>query len=168
MTPTNAPRPWYREPLMWLVWGLPALTVPAGLATLALALDSPSPAVADTVGPARLLPTTDLAADEAARRLMLAGVLEVDPASANWRVTLAREWRGASLTLSLRHVTDPARDRTMELVRTVSGEFSATSPERGAGDYDIVLEAPQQAWRLVGRLDAGQASTALGARFPGG
>ena len=35
-------RPWYREPMMWLVIALPASSVVAGLTTLMLALRGPA------------------------------------------------------------------------------------------------------------------------------
>lgn len=39
----NAPKknPWYKEPLMWLVLGLPAIVVVAGIATLIIAASNP-------------------------------------------------------------------------------------------------------------------------------
>ena len=42
-------RPWFREPMVWLVIAIPALTIPAGLITLALALSHPSESVGPTV-----------------------------------------------------------------------------------------------------------------------
>lgn len=37
----NAVRRWYQEPLMWLVLGLPASVVVAGIATLIIAASNP-------------------------------------------------------------------------------------------------------------------------------
>lgn len=43
-TKINTPsRPWYREPLMWLVLGLPASAVVAGLVTLWLIVKNADP-----------------------------------------------------------------------------------------------------------------------------
>ena len=42
-------RPWWREPIMWLVVGGPATVVVAGVTTLLIALQNPDPVVkADT------------------------------------------------------------------------------------------------------------------------
>ena len=38
-------RPWWREPMMWLVLGGPAAVVVAGIATAAIALHSPDPVI---------------------------------------------------------------------------------------------------------------------------
>lgn len=35
------PTPWYREPWMWLVFGLPATVVIAGIVTLIIAVSDP-------------------------------------------------------------------------------------------------------------------------------
>jgi hypothetical protein len=42
-------RPWWREPMMWLVLGGPAAVVVASIATAAIAMHSPDPVIkADT------------------------------------------------------------------------------------------------------------------------
>ena len=38
-------RPWWREPMMWLVLGGPAAVVVAAIATAAIALHSPDPVI---------------------------------------------------------------------------------------------------------------------------
>ena len=48
-TSAAAVRPWYREPMVWLMIAIPALTVPAGIITLLLALAHPSEAVGPSV-----------------------------------------------------------------------------------------------------------------------
>jgi hypothetical protein len=42
-------RPWYREPMVWLMIAIPGLTVPAGLITLMLALRHPAVEIGPTV-----------------------------------------------------------------------------------------------------------------------
>ena len=47
-----AQRPWWREPMMWLVLGGPAVVVVAGIATAAIALHRPDPVIkADATKP---------------------------------------------------------------------------------------------------------------------
>lgn len=41
------PRPWWREPMMWLVLGGPLLVVVAGIVTFVLAVRMPDPVIAD-------------------------------------------------------------------------------------------------------------------------
>ena len=44
---TPAAKPWWREPMMWLVVGGPAAVILAGIATITLAVSRPDPVVAD-------------------------------------------------------------------------------------------------------------------------
>jgi hypothetical protein len=49
------PRPWWREPMMWLVLGGPAAVVVAGVATAAIAMHRPDPVIkADAAKPPAL------------------------------------------------------------------------------------------------------------------
>lgn len=57
-TPTQANRPWWREPMMYLVVGGPLTVVVASFFTLALALRHPDPPVQ----------TRQVAADDAAEQ----------------------------------------------------------------------------------------------------
>lgn len=51
-TPSSTPRPWYREPLVWMVIGGPLVVVIASLITVAIAVRN-----ADTVLPRESAPT---------------------------------------------------------------------------------------------------------------
>lgn len=44
---TQITRKWYQEPLMWLVLGLPALVVVAGVATMMIAASHPESLVSE-------------------------------------------------------------------------------------------------------------------------
>ena len=46
-TPQPNSRPWWREPMMWLVVGGPTAVILAGAATITLAVTRPDPVVAD-------------------------------------------------------------------------------------------------------------------------
>jgi len=47
------PKSWWREPMMWLVVGGPALVVVASFATLSLALSHPDPVLQEQVATAK-------------------------------------------------------------------------------------------------------------------
>ena len=155
-------RPWYREPMLALVIGLPAAAVVAGFATLVLAMRGE-----DDVGDQRVRrvaqsQTADLGPDGAAARLGLRATATVD---ADGSVTLRFEDSspGApALELSLRHATDPRRDRAARLERAGDRAYAGRldAPEV-AGDYNAELAPPGAPWRLVGRLEAGSGRLAL-------
>lgn len=154
-------RPWYREPMLALVWGLPLAAVVAGIATLVIAART-----SDT-GDARVrrvaqTQTADLAPDRAAARLGLAADATVD-AEGVVRVGLDAAQPGVdTLRLTFRHVTDPRRDREITLSRVEGASYAALLPEPlGAGAYNAELVPTDGVWRLVGRLEDGAAHTTL-------
>jgi hypothetical protein len=146
-------RPWYREPMLALVIGLPAAAVVAGLATLVLAAGGDA-------GDARVrrvaqTQTADLAPDRAAARLALGAELALD---GNGAVTLRFEDAAPEesvLRLELRHGTDARRDCGARLVHAGDGVFvGRLEAARASGAYNAELGPEAAGWRLVGRLEA--------------
>lgn len=146
-------RPWYREPMLALVIGLPAAAVVAGFVTLGLAVggdagDSRVRRVAQTQ-------TANLAPDHAAARLALGAELLLDGDGA---VTLRFEDPAPEesvLRLELRHGTDAGRDCGARLVHAGDGVFvGRLEATRAPGAYNAELAPEDGDWRLVGRLAA--------------
>jgi uncharacterized protein len=157
-------RPWYREPMLALVIGLPATAVIAGIATLVLAIRS-----ADDAGDLRVhrvaqVQTTDIAPDRAAAQLGLSAVATID-AGGVVRLAFAYTATGdTTLTLRLRHGTDPRRDRDVTLSRVEDSAWAGLlSGPLTAGAYNAELEPGDGAWRLVGRLEDGAVRVPLAA-----
>jgi hypothetical protein len=153
-------RPWYREPMLALVIGLPAAAVVAGIATLVLAAGGDA-------GDARVrrvaqTQTADLAPDHAAARLALNAEVVLDGNSA---VTLRfgpSAPEETVLRLELRHGTVAGRDRGARLVRTGVGVYvGRLELARAPGAYNVELAPETGDWRLVGRLDAHAARARL-------
>ncbi len=148
-----SPRPWYREPMLALVIGLPAAAVVAGFATLGLAMggDTGDPRVRRV----SQTQTANLAPDHAAARLALGAELALD---GNGAVTLrfGDPVPGESvLRLELRHGTDAGRDSGARLVHAGDGVFvGRLETNRGLGPYNAELAPEDGDWRLVGRLEA--------------
>jgi hypothetical protein len=157
-------RPWYREPMLALVIGLPAAAVVAGFATLVIAASGPGDASYASVRRVAQTQTADLAPDHAAAQLGLAAVATI---AADGTVALRFEQAAPAdgpLALELRHATDPRRDRVVELARLDAASFVGRLPApRAAGAYNVELEPADGAWRLVGRLDAGSSRLRLSA-----
>jgi hypothetical protein len=153
-------RPWYREPMLALVIGLPAAAVVAGFATLMLAAGGDA-------GDARVrriaqTQTADLAPDHAAARLALDADLVLDR---NGAVTL-RFGRAApaesALRLELRHATQAGRDSGARLVHAGAGAYvGRLEAARESGAYNVELAPEAAQWRLVGRLETQQARVRL-------
>lgn len=147
--------------MVWLVAGLPLASIVAGLALLVIASRSGSTdAVADRVQRTAQVQVADLGPDARARQLRLTAILrtegdlvEVLPVSGDFR-------RDAPLRLALHHPARAGADRTLLLQPTGLGWRAAATIE-GRHDWNARLSAEDGAWRLQGRLPAGQRAAHL-------
>lgn len=153
--------PW-RQPMMWLVVGLPAITVIA-LVTLVIMAAGPgsTDSIDTSVRRTAQMQTADLGPDEAAARLQLAALLRVDGAALEALPLHAGFDTARPLHLSMRHPTRSELDRDFVLQPGGAG-WRADAPDLGL-DHDWTLQlAPEDAsWRLKGRLPKGQLSARL-------
>lgn len=155
-----------RNPILWLVIGLPAVVIAASLATLYIAIDAGgSDAIPDEVRRTAQIQTTELGPDERAATLKLSAVLsvreghvEVLPASGT--LVDDKSMRGKPLRLLLQHPTLAAEDRELKLMPSEAGWRAdiALDPRH---DWRIQLAPEGTAWRLRGRLPAGQRGVLL-------
>lgn len=155
-------RPWFREPMLALVIGLPAAAVVAGIATLLLAVRGAGDTGDHRVRGVAQSQTADLGADGEAARLVLRASATVDP---DGMVTVRFEDASPdapALELSLRHATDPRRDRAARIERAGDRIYAGRlAAPRAAGGYNAELAPPGAEWRIVGRLEAGSGRLAL-------
>lgn len=157
--------PW-REPMLWLVVGLPAVVVVAGFITLWLSISSGgNDAVADKVRRTAQVQTTELAPDEAAAARGLSAVLSLQPRQAVLVPVTGDFDRAAELRLRLSH---PARaDRDLQLVLQPTDTGWAADAEIPAGnDWSATVQDAGGRWRIVGRLQAGQRAVRLAPALP--
>ena len=146
-------RPWYREPLVWLIIGLPLTAVIGGLTTYYIAYTTRDGLVVDDYYQKGKEINKSLARDDAAARLGLSGGLKLDAASQ--KVVLQLEARHAellptSVKLSWLYATKSGLDQTQILHREADGRYRAGFPELAPGHWYVQLEA--QDWRLEGSL----------------
>lgn len=165
--PALSPRRAWREPLVWLVWGLPALVVVAGFATLAIAIRAGgADAVPAEVRRTAQIQVEDLAADRVALDIALRGELAVAPGTGAVALTLASRdaIRETRLRLRLSH---PSRaDDDLELLLTRGGEaWHGRLPATASHAWNLDLAPLDARWRLAGRLEPGQAGATLRPRL---
>jgi len=146
----QAPRPWYREPWPWALFGLPALTIVAGVITVVLALRSNDGLVEDDYYQQGLAINKTLARDDEAKLAGLHATMSLKESSL--RVHLASDThRVLPDTLKMRwlHPTRGGEDRTLQLTRQ-GDDYVAELPPIMAGRWKLVIEDPQGRWRIVG------------------
>ena len=141
-------RPAWREPLVWLVVGIPALTVIAGIATLVIATRGADMLVSDDIRKQGLAISHLLERDDAARRFGLAADLTISKRGAIV-LRLEGDRLAFASTLELR-LLDPAKANA-DLHITLSA--SPANPGLYTGQSDSALVA-SRAW--LASIESGQ------------
>lgn len=158
----NKPGSPWRQPMMWLVVGLPAITV---IALVTLVIMAAGPGSTDTIDTSvkrtAQIQTADLGPDETAAQLNLAALLRVDGAALEALPLHAGFDTAKPLFLTMRHPARSELDREFVL-RPGGAGWRSDAPELGL-DHDWTLQlAPEDgSWRLKGRLPKGQLSARL-------
>lgn len=164
MFPPQEPAPRRFEPMLLLVWGLPALVVVAGFITLALASRSGNlDASSDAVSRMAQVQQTDLGADQAALRRGLSASLSVDADGVRLQLLGASE-DDRSLRLRFEHPLDSAQDREIALQRE-GDVWQAALQLPAAEHWRLVLQAEDASWRLDGELRGSRGIAVLAPRF---
>ena len=156
-----------REPMVWLMIGLPAVAVVAGIALVVIAVRSgSSDAVIDTVQRTAQIQTTELGPDERAKALKLSAVLRIAKGDAIELLPVSGDFmRNEPLTLVLSHPSDASQDRRVELKPTELG-WHGKLPVDASHDWLLQLSPADAQWRLKGRLHARELAAHLGPALP--
>jgi hypothetical protein len=139
-----------REPIVWLMFGIPLLTVIAGVYTLHIAGQAKATDVVNMpVTRMAQVQQSDLSADEAAARSNMTARLDIS--GGQWRVTGSDSLGGDALILDLQHPIDKTRDLRLTLQKQGSSFVNETPVDKN-NDWLLQLSDSKSSWRLVGRL----------------
>ena len=167
MNDTNTSRPAWREPLVWLVFGIPAIAVVALLWMLFIAAGPGSTDSVDTtVKRTAQIQVADLGPDESAARLRLAALLRIDGKELEVLPLHAGFDTAKPLKLALRHPTRAELDHEVLMQPTATG-WRAPLDLDLSHDWTLQLAPQDGRWRLQGRLPRGQLSARLQPVTPG-
>ena len=149
-------RPAWREPMLWLVAGVPLVAVVGGIWLVVVASRGGSvDAVTDDVRRTGQMQVADLGPDARAGELRLGAVFQVFGEQLRVFPVSGSLPRGEPLVLTLLHPQRQAADRTVELVPDDDG-WHAEAPLDTGHDWIVHLADTGGTWRLRGRLPAGQ------------
>ncbi len=158
MIDENAPTsgPWYRHPWMWLVVGLPLLSVVSSLFFVYLAVVNRDDLVRDDWYKAGRSINQDVDADLHAQQFGLTGQLVLHPADLSISVELQATGSVVlpeKLQLIMVHSTIANEDMTTILTRSTDGLWHGTLPRLPMGKRHLQLEPFMSAedkhrWRL--------------------
>ena len=142
-----APRPWYKEPWLWLILAPLILVVCASMVTVSIAFHSADDVVkGDYYRDGRGIYQNN-APEKTARALNIQSDVQFDWDAGVLSVTLNHQREGETMLLDLIH---PAR---------ASNDYSFALEERVPGVYVTTLEKPDgDAWylRLIGSLEGAE------------
>lgn len=156
--PPQPPRkPWYREPWPWILMSGPAIVVIAGIATAIIAFRGADGLVADDYYKQGLGINRQIARDQAAQELAIAGEVRLLPRTVRVTLRAAAELPDR-ITLRLVHPARAAEDRVVHLARTAEGTWEAPLAGLPAGRWRAIVETAQ--WRVAARIDTRAAGEA--------
>ena len=162
--PTSPDTPvsiWRKNPVMWLVIGLPLLSIVAGVGLVVIASSAGgSDAVSDPVRRVSQIQTTDLAPDQAALKLGLSAVLRVEDGIVEVLPATGQFDKSQPLQLLLEHSTRKADDLTLKLSPHAPG-WRIEQAIDSHHDWVVQLRAADDHWRLRGRLPREQHAARL-------
>jgi len=160
--------PAWRNPVLWLVIGLPLLSIVAGVGLVVIAVRSGgADVVTDPVRRVSQIQTADLGPDARARKLGLSVVLRVEDGIVEVLPATGRFDQKAPLSLQLEHPTRQADDLQLELQPHGPG-WRAEQVVDGSHDWIARLRAADGSWRLQGRLPREQHAARLAPSLGGG
>lgn len=155
------PRHAMREPMVWLVMLLPAAVVIAGFVTLGIAIASGgNDAVPEVVRRTAQIQTAELGPEDRARQRGLRAVLQVQ-ADAVRLVPVQGDFdRNGPLRITFAHPVRADLDASVELLPDATG-WQARFALDPTHDWQLRLAPQDAAWRIHGRLPAGQQAAHL-------
>lgn len=152
-TKTQPQRPWYREPMVWLLIAVPTVAVIESFIFLAFAIVSDDGMVEDDYYRRGKEINRVLARDQAAASLGLESAIALNPAQHALEVRLtarqAMPWP-EQVELKFLYATRSGLDRALILPRHADGTYRTPLPDLAPGHWNVQLAA--QGWRLTGSL----------------
>lgn len=156
MSPSaSSVKAWWKEPMVWLVAGLPASAVVAGITTVMIAFDNQDSMVKTDIRKEGLMfVAKDADAAGAGAAMALSANASLD-AAGNVSVKLVGLSQALPqvMNLDIAHPDMPGHDITLRLVRSEQ-TYQAHLPAMGKGKRHLVLQPEDRAWRLSGEWQA--------------
>jgi len=146
-----------KEPMVWLMFGIPVLTAIAGFYTLHIAgLAKATDEMNMPVTRVAQIQQSDLSADTLAAKKNITATLDVS--NGQWVVSSPNALASKQLMLDLQHPVDKTQDIKLVLERQGERYISHEAVTRNH-DWLLQLSDMDSQWRVVGRLHK-QSSTA--------
>jgi len=149
MTQTATKRHWTREPMVWMVIAIPAMSVILGIAMITIAMRNHDGLVVDDYYKRGLEINEVLEREARAGELSLAADVRFEPSNNRVSVSLSGGPafdEPAEFELGFYHATRKSEDRVLSLRRDAHGVYTAPMPDLPEGRWYVSAETPE--WRL--------------------
>lgn len=140
--------PWYKEPWMLLVLGLPVLSVIGGMTMLTVAINGQDTLVRDNYYKDGLAYNQELAWDQKALNLDLSGKLTFTEQQLELSLNTPKSHKPQTLHLSLSHPTLKHKDQEFMLQEFKPGQYLSPIETLPEGRYYLELSSQTQGWRI--------------------
>ncbi len=151
-TATGGHRPWFQEPMVWLVIAIPAVTIAWGAATVSVAFLKADTVVADEYRTEGLAIQFDPTRDLAATRLGVGALVRLEGGALTVRLSAGSAAPPPQLVVLLSHATLAQHDRLLTLPAKATGTYSAPLPALAPGHWHVEVSPADRAWRLTGEF----------------
>lgn len=140
---------WYREPWPWILIGLPASAVVAGIVTLVIAVKNEDGLVAEDYYKQGLAINRVIEREARAAQMGLTAQMLV--AGQNVRIHLSgHEELPGRIVVRFVHPTRAGEDREIVLTPITPGWYQAILPDLAQGRWRLQIEDGETSWRLTG------------------
>jgi hypothetical protein len=145
-------RLWWKEPMVWLVAGLPIVAVIASFTTYYIAADKPDTLVNAGYHKEGMAPGKNTILDDRAVALSVSADLVVIDGNAKLKLNGQFQSPPASLQLLLLHPTQSDQDMVIPFKSVGMGQYAGVISANNVGKRQWVLMPIDNAWRLSGEL----------------
>ena len=157
MTTDN--RPWYKEPFVWMLIGVPLSSVIVGSFFIYLAASTKDTLVRDNYYKDGLAINQELKWDKKAKTMDIKLSIVLDGNNAAIKIDNSRQVAPNTLSLKLSHPTLKEKDRDSFLQLTDKNEFKGFIDDLEDGRYYVMVESVEQQWRLRKSIQVIQGTT---------
>jgi len=153
MSEVQVSKPWFQQPWVWVLIGIPGVAVVVGFTMLYFAIESFDGMVVDDYYKQGKEINLVLRRDHHAHDMQLQAELMLSPQQGTSKLRL-RARKGFvfpdRLKLSFMHATRAGFDQQVAMIHQGGGRYAGTFPPLHPGSWYVVLEDP--AWRISGQM----------------
>ena len=146
-------RPWYKEPFVWMLIGVPLSSVIVGSFFIFLAASSKDSLVRDNYYKDGLAINQLLQWEKKAKTLDIKLSFKIEGNNASVSILNSRQTYPNTLTLKLSHPTLKERDRDAFLQHSKDGQYIGFIESIENGRFYIMIESPEQVWRVKENIE---------------